>query len=93
MSGYNFTTYFVRKTPIQTEADLVKCQSEVTSELPTGEGLIVSLGRDPDCPLGERNIGSKFEYAVSRFTLPNLSNQFLIDPRPLNNLLKFYWPE
>ena len=93
MSGYNFTTYFVRKTPIQTEADLVICQSEVTSELPTGEGLIVSLGRDPDCPLGERNIGSKFEYAVSRFTLPNLSNQFLIDPRPLNNLLKFYWPE
>ena len=93
MAGYNFTTYFVRKIPIQTEADLVICQSDVTAELPTGEGLIVSLGRDPDCPLGERNIGSKFEYAVSRFTLPNLSNQFLIDPRPLNNLLKFYWPE
>ena len=91
--GYNFTTYFVRKVPITTEEDLVICRSTLLSELPQGEGQVISLGRDPDCPLGEREFGAKFEYVVNRFTLPVLENQYLIDPKPFNNMSKFYWPE
>lgn len=91
--GYNFTSYFVRKIPITTDEDLVICSSTLLTELPQGEGQVISLGRDPDCPLGEREFGSKFEYVVNRFTLPRLDNQFLIDPKPLNNISKFYWPE
>ncbi len=91
--GYNFTSYFVRKVPITNDEDLVICSSTLLTELPQGEGQVISLGRDPDCPLGEREFGSKFEYVVNRFTLPHLENQFLIDPKPLNNISKFYWPE
>jgi len=91
--GYKFTSYFVRKIPITSDGDLVVCNSTLLSELPQGEGQVISLGRDPDCPLGEREFGAKFEYVVNRFTLPILENQYLIDPKPLNNISKFYWPE
>ena len=91
--GFKFTSYFVRKVPIASAEDLVICRSTLLAELPTGEGQIVSLGRNPDCPLGEREYGSKFEYVVNRFTLPKLANQRLIDPKPLNNLSKFYWTD
>jgi hypothetical protein len=91
--GYNFTTYFVRKVPITKEDDLIICRSTLLSELPQGEGQVISLGRDPDCPLGERDFSAKFEYVINRFTLPILENQYLIDPKPFNNMSKFYWPE
>ncbi|MGB5310407.1 MAG: CARDB domain-containing protein [Arenicellales bacterium] len=91
--GYKFTSYFVRKVPIVSAEDLVICQSSLLAELPQGEGQIISLGRNPDCPLGEREYGSKFVYVVNHFTLPKLLSQRLIDPKPLNNLSKFYWPE
>ena len=91
--GYKFTSYFVRKVPIVSAEDLVICNSTLLAELPQGEGQIISLGRNPDCPLGEREHGSKFVYVVNRFTLPKLVSQRLIDPKPLNNLSKFYWPE
>ena len=90
--GYKFTSYFVRKVPITSDEDLVICTSTLLSELPQGEGQVISLGRDPDCPLGEREFGSKFKYVVNRFTLPVLEKQHLIDPKPLNNISKFYWP-
>jgi hypothetical protein len=93
MVGYKFTTYFVRNIPIVKEEDLVICTSSLLTELPEGEGKIISLGRDPDCPLGERGSGGRFEYAVSHFTLPVLANQLVTDPRPENNLSKFYWPD
>jgi len=93
MYGYKFTSYFVRKLPIASEEDLVVCTSTLLSELPQGEGQLISLGRDPDCPLGELEIGAKFEYVINRFTLPVLQNQYLIDPKPLNNISKFYWPD
>ncbi len=93
MYGYKFTSYFVRKIPITSDEDLVICNSTLLSELPQGEGQVISLGRDPDCPLGERELGAKFEYVVNRFTLPILDNQYLIDPKPLNNISKFYWPD
>lgn len=91
--GYKFTSYFVRKVPIVSDEDLVICRSTLLAELPKGEGQIISLGRNPDCLLGEREYGSKFEYVVNRFTLPKLSSQRLIDPKPLNNLSKFYWTD
>ena len=91
--GYKFTSYFVRKVPISSDADVVICQSTLLAELPHGEGQIVSLGRNPDCPLGERQPGSKFEYVVNRFTLPKLLDQRLVDPKMLNNTSKYYWPE
>ncbi|MCK5360796.1 MAG: hypothetical protein KAJ95_09225 [Gammaproteobacteria bacterium] len=93
MVGYKFTTYFVRNIPIVKEDDLVICTSSLLTELPEGEGKIISLGRDPDCPLGERSSGARFVYAVSRFTLPVLANQRVKDPRPENNFSKFYWPD
>ena len=92
MLGYKFTTYFVRRVPVKSDEDLVICTSTVSSELPAGEGVIVSLGRDPDCPLGEFNAGAKFEYAVIRISMPDLVDQYLIDPKLSNNLSKFYWP-
>ena len=91
--GFKFTSYFVRKVPIASAEDLVICRSTLLAEMPQGEGQIISLGRNPDCPLGERQFGSKFEYVVNRFTLPKLANQRLIDPKPLNNLSKFYWTD
>ncbi len=91
--GYSFTSYFVRKLPITSDEDLVVCNSNLITELPQGEGQVISLGRDPDCPLGERDIGSKFVYVVNRFTLPAFEKLYLIDPKPLNNVSKFYWPE
>jgi len=91
--GYTFTSYFVRKTPITSDGDLVVCTSTLLSELPQGEGQVISLGRDPDCLLGERDSSAKFEYVVNRFTLPILENQYLVDPKPLNNISKFYWPD
>ena len=91
--GYKFTSYFVRKVPITSDEDLVICTSTLLSELPQGEGQVISLGRDPECPLGEREYGAKFVYVVNRFTLPVLEKQYLIDPKPLNNISKFYWPD
>ena len=91
--GFKFTSYFVRKVPIASAEDLVICRSTLLAELPQGEGQIISLGRNPDCPLGERQFGSKFEYVVNRFTLPKLASQRLIDPKPLNNLSKYYWTD
>ncbi|MEA1889163.1 MAG: CARDB domain-containing protein [Pseudomonadota bacterium] len=91
--GYKFTSYFVRKVPITSDEDLVVCTNTLLTELPQGEGQVISLGRDPDCPLGERDYGSKFIYVVNRFTLPTLDNQYLVDPKPLNNISKFYWPD
>jgi 5-hydroxyisourate hydrolase-like protein (transthyretin family) len=93
MLGYKFTSYFVRKLPITSDEDLVICQSSLLAELPQGEGQVISLGRDPDCPLGERGSGASFEYVVNRFVLPVLVDYHLTDPKPLNNLSKFYWPE
>jgi hypothetical protein len=93
MLGYKFTSYFVLKLPITSDEDLVICQSSLLAELPQGEGQLISLGRDPDCPLGERGGGASFEYVVNRFVLPVLDNYHLTDPKPLNNLSKFYWPE
>ena len=34
--------------------DVVICHSSLLAEMPQGEGQLISLGRDPDCPLGER---------------------------------------
>jgi len=93
MLGYKFTSYFVRKLPITSDEDLVICQSSLLAELPQGEGQVISLGRDPDCPLGERGGGASFEYVVNRFVLPVLVDYHLTDPKPFNNLSKFYWPE
>jgi len=93
MLGYKFTSYFVVKLPITSDEDLVICHSSLLAELPQGEGQLISLGRDPDCPLGERGGGASFEYVVNRFVLPVLDNYHLTDPKPLNNLSKFYWPE
>ena len=93
MLGYKFTSYFVRKLPISSDEDVVVCHSTLLAELHQGEGRIISLGRNPDCPMGEHEYGAKFEYVVNRFTLPNLVNQHLTDPKPLNNLSKFYWPD
>jgi hypothetical protein len=92
MVRYNFTSYFVLKVPITTDQDIIVCHSNLLAELPQGEGQIISLGRDPDCPMGERTYGSKFVYVVTHFTIPTLTNQRLIDPKTLNNLSKFYWP-
>lgn len=91
--GYKFTSYFVRKLPISTKEDLVICNSTLLAELPQGEGQMISLGRDPDCPLGEHHAGAKFIYVVNRFTLPKLISQRVIDPKPFNNTSKFYWPD
>ena len=93
MVGYNFSSYFVLKLPITSDEDVIICHSNLLADLPQGEGKIISLGRDPDCPMGERSYGSKFVYVVTHFTIPTLTNQRLIDPKPLNNLSKFYWPE
>lgn len=93
MVGYNFTSYFVLKLPITSDEDVIVCHTNLLAELPQGEGQIISLGRDPDCPMGERSYGSKFVYVVTHFTTPTLTNQRLIDPKPLNNLSKFYWPD
>lgn len=89
--GYKFTSYFVRKVPIASAEDLVICKSSLLAELPQGEGQVISLGRNPDCPLGEREYGARFEYVVNRFTLPKLVSQRVIDPKLFNNLSKFYW--
>ena len=93
MVAYKFTSYFVRKTPIASDDDLVVCQSTLIAELPQGEGQVISLGRDPDCLLGERGGGASFEYVVNRFTLPVLTDHQLTDPKLFNNLSKFYWPD
>ena len=77
--------------PIASAEDLVICKSSLLAELPQGEGQVISLGRNPDCPLGEREYGARFEYVVNRFTLPKLVNQRVIDPKLFNNLSKFYW--
>jgi len=89
--GYKFTSYFVRKVPIASAEDLVICKSSLLAELPQGEGQVISLGRNPDCPLGEREYGARFEYVVNRFTLPKLVSQRVIDPKLFNNLSKYYW--
>jgi hypothetical protein len=91
--NYSFVSYFVRKVPLQKPEDLVICKSHLLAELPVGEGQAVSLGRNPDCPLGEKEPYARFEYVVTRFTLPVFQFQFLKDPDMLNNMSKFYWPE
>ncbi len=92
MVRYNFTSYFVLKVPISSDQDIIVCNTNLLAELPQGEGQVISLGRDPDCPMGERTHGSKFVYVVTHFTIPTLPDQRLVDPKPLNNLSKFYWP-
>ena len=91
--NYSFISYFIRHVPIRSEDDLVVCRSSLLAELPVGEGQVVSLGRNPDCALGEKDPASRFEYVVTRFTLPVFLTQYLKDPDMLNNMSKFYWPE
>ena len=91
--NYSFISYFIRHVPIRSQEDLVVCKSTLLAELPVGEGQVVSLGRNPDCALGEKDPASKFEYVVTRFTLPVFLTQYLKDPDMLNNMSKFYWPE
>jgi hypothetical protein len=92
MLGYRFTSYFVLRLPVTSDDDVVICQTSILAEMPQGEGHLISLGRDPDCPLGERGGAASFEYVVNRFVLPVLVDYQLTDPKPFNNLSKYYWP-
>lgn len=93
LANYIFHTYFIRRLPVRSRDDLVICNGVLFDYLPAGDSISLSMGRNPDCALGGFDEDEKFIYAVTRFRMPDLIDAHIEDPKPQNNMSKYYWPE
>jgi hypothetical protein len=93
VAGLRLRAYFVRSDPITGDSDYQVCSYTDWRVLPAGIAREMSLGSNLDCRFGLRSDDERFKFALVRIEIPRIVDVQLVDPRPGNNLFKFYYPK